>query len=470
MSPNIEFILNDKKVSTNSHNAKPLLDFIRVDKSLKGTKEGCREGDCGACTVLIGEIINNQLKYKSVNSCLYPIGNAMGQHVVTIEGLNNDSLTPIQNEFNSEGATQCGFCTPGFVNSLTGYVIEHDELNVNNAETAIAGNICRCTGYSSIKRTTENVVDLINSLNLESQSRISTLVEKGILPKYFLGIEDKLKSLNIKTGNKYNNKSTIIGGGTDLLVQRADLLLNEDVSFAKTFGLNRIQIIDNECIVGASTTIEEFKNSKIIKKYFPSLVKQLEMFASLPIRNSATIGGNLVNASPIGDLTIILLALNAKLNISNYNNRIINLNQFYEGYKILDLTKDEFIEDIIFQLPKENEYFNFEKVSKRTHLDIASVNSALSISVTNGIINSASLSAGGVAPTPLYLSKTSNFLKGKIVSSDTILETLNIVQSEISPISDIRGSYKYKRLLLNQLLKAHFTKLFPELIDMEALL
>jgi len=325
MVENIEFILNDRKISTETNPAKTLLDFIRADENLKGTKEGCREGDCGACTVLVGEIINNQLKYKSVNSCLFPIGNAVGKHIVTIEGLNNESLTPIQEEFNNEGATQCGFCTPGFVNSLTGYVIENSELNSVDAETAIAGNICRCTGYSSIKRTIENVVEKINVQKLDNQSHIFALVKKNILPKYFLEIEGKLKSLDTKTVNKYKSRNRIIGGGTDLFVQCADSLLNEDVSFAKNFGLNNIQVIDNECVIGASITIEEFKNSEIIHKYFPSLIKQLELFASLPIRNSATIGGNLANASPIGDSAIIFLALNTKLKISNNNFRIIIL-------------------------------------------------------------------------------------------------------------------------------------------------
>jgi len=471
MSENIEFILNDKIITTDVHPAKTLLDFIRVDEGLKGTKEGCREGDCGACTVLIGNITNNGLQYKSVNSCLFPIGNVVGKHVVTIEGLNNESLTPIQEEFNNEGATQCGFCTPGFVNSLTGYVIEHKELNNREAEISIAGNICRCTGYSSIKRSVQNVVEKINSLNLTGNSRISELVDNNILPKYFLDIEIKLKSLEANIRNKYKSKRTVIGGGTDLFVQRADSLLDEDVSFVKDFGQQGIQVSNNECVIGASTTIEEFIKSEIIQKYFPQLVIQLEMFASLPIRNSATIGGNLVNASPIGDSTIIFLALNAKLKISNVNNlRILDLNQFYKGYKILDLLDGEIIEEIIFRLPDENEYFNFEKVSKRTHLDIASVNSAIRINKLKGIINSVSISAGGIAPIPLFLNETSKFLEGKTISSETILESLSVVQSEISPISDIRGSEEYKRLLLSQLLKAHFIKLFPEQIDVEALL
>ena len=468
MSENIEFFLNDKKISTDTHPAKTLLDFIRVDERLKGTKEGCREGDCGACTVLIGEITNNQLRYKTINSCLFPIGKVSGKHVVTIEGLNSENLTPIQEEFNNEGATQCGFCTPGFVNSLTGYVIENNELNYKEAETAVAGNICRCTGYASIKRTTENVVSKINSLKLEGQSHINALVENKIIPKYFLEIGNKLKSLNT---NNYDGEDSVIGGGTDLFVQRADSLLNENVSFVKDHTQNNIEIRDNECFLSASTTIEEFKNSEIIQENIPSLKNQLELFASLPIRNSATIGGNLVNASPIGDSTIIFLALDAKLKIGDKtSSRIINLNQFFNGYKSLDLSEGEIILEIIFNLQKKNEYFNFEKVSKRTHLDIASVNSAIKINQVNGEINNVLISAGGIAPIPLYLRKSSKFLEGKFINSENILNSLEIVQSEISPISDIRGSEEYKRLLLNQLIKAHFIELFPELIDVEALL
>lgn len=470
MANNIEFILNNTKISTNSNPAQTLLDFIRIDEGLKGTKEGCREGDCGACTVLIGEIESGKLKYKSVNSCLYPIGNINGKHVVTIEGLNNEILTPIQEEFNSEGASQCGFCTPGFVNSLTGYVIENEELHTHEAENALAGNICRCTGYASIKRTAANVISRVNELNINSEDRIKSLISKNILPKYFSGIKEKLLLLrnNIAESNKNH---TLVGGGTDLFVQKADTLLSEEISFTKDLELHDIKVVDNFCHVGSGVTIEQFRNSQVITEYFPNLLSQLNLFASLPIRNSATIGGNIVNASPIGDSSIIFLALNSELIINNsVHEREIKLSNFYKGYKDIDLSENEFVEKIVFELPTTSTKFNFEKVSKRTHLDIASVNSAIMISTESGIIKSILLSAGGISPIPLFLENTSQFLLNKKVNSEIILEALKIAQSEISPISDIRGSEEYKRLLLNQLIKAHFIKLLPELIEAEVLL
>ncbi len=184
--------------------------------------------------------------------------------------------------------------------------------------------------------------------------------------------------------------------------------------------------------------------------------------SSEQIRNMASLGGNFVNASPIGDMTIFFLALNSNITIINPegNERQIPLNQFYKGYKTFDLKDDELIKDIQFELPAKHTKFNFEKVSKRTHLDIASVNSAISITVKNNSIEDAYVSIGGVSAIPKYLFKTSAFLNGKPLHRTTILEANEILQSEISPISDVRGSSDYKRLLARQLFFAHFTALF----------
>jgi len=472
MEQNLRFIINNKDIFVQDNHAKTLLDFIRNEVGLKGTKEGCREGDCGACTVLLGELINNKLEYKSVNSCLLPIGKVAGKHVVTIEGLNNpnNTLTPIQEQFNNEGATQCGFCTPGFVNSLTGYVIENNDLEFHKAENAIAGNICRCTGYASIKRTTKNVIEIINKLNISGDERIKSLVDNNIIPKYFLDIENRLIKFT-KNASAINPSKIIVSGGTDLFVQKAESLLSNEISFSNYGNLNEINIIGNNIHIGAGVTIEELKNSELISNQFPTLSEQLNLFASLPIRNSATVAGNIVNASPIGDSTAIFLALNSYLLLNSFNNkRTLQLSQFYKGYKNLDLLKDEYVEEIIFHIPNIKTKFNFEKVSKRTYLDIASVNSAIKIEIDEGLINSIFISAGGVSPIPLLLKRTSEFFTGKMLTTELVLKSLNIAQSEISPISDIRGSEEYKRLLLNQLLKAHFIKLFTDYIDIEALL
>ncbi|MCW8802793.1 MAG: FAD binding domain-containing protein [Ignavibacteriaceae bacterium] len=471
MSEEITFILNNDLVSVKIDPAIVLLDFIRKQKYLTGTKEGCKEGDCGACTVLIGEMKNNKVEYHSVNSCLLPLGNINNTHIVTIEGLNSNNLTHIQNEFIKEGASQCGFCTPGFIVSLTGYLINNHVYEIDKALNSIAGNICRCTGYTSIKRSINDALNKINSIDGNGLDKISLLIKNNILPDYFLGIAERLKKLKAEKSNGHKSAKYFIAGGTDLYVQKPDELLEKQITFIKDINLSYIEVEDNICRVGAGTSFEMINDSPVFQKYFPQLNKFMDLIASLPIRNSATIGGNIINASPIGDMTIFFLALNALVVLNNgKNQRKILLKNLYKGYKQLDKSDDEYLEYIEFKLPSKNSHFNFEKVSKRTHLDIASVNSAMYVQVIDNIITDIHISAGGIYPIPLYLENTSQFLLNKEITMNTVIEALPILQSEISPISDVRGSKDYKRLLLNQLFKAHFIELFPELINVEALI
>ena len=222
------------------------------------------------------------------------------------------------------------------------------------------------------------------------------------------------------------------------------------------------------CIIGARASVTELIESDIIKKHLPSLKEKLKLFGSVPIRNRATVGGNIVNASPIADITSILLALNANLHLrQNKVDRTLPLKDFYRGYKTLELKKNELIDKISFELPEANSYFNFEKVSQRTYLDIASVNSSIFLKIEKNKISNIRLSAGGVAPFPLYLKNFSGFLIDKEISSSNIREAVSIALSEISPISDIRGSAEYKSLLLRQLIYAHFITLFPEKISIK---
>ena len=170
----IRFILNEKTVSTDLPPGTVLLDFIRYHQHLMGTKIGCREGDCGACTVLVGELHDNELQYQSMTCCLMPIGNAHGKHIVTIEGINStdNRLNPIQQAMADEGATQCGFCTPGFVMSLAGFCLNNKEANNKNGIAAVDGNICRCTGYKSIERAAFKVVEIMKERNGEEATAL----------------------------------------------------------------------------------------------------------------------------------------------------------------------------------------------------------------------------------------------------------------------------------------------------------
>ncbi|GBD91052.1 putative xanthine dehydrogenase subunit E [bacterium BMS3Abin04] len=468
MVDSISFILNNEQVSTHVYPSTTLLNFIRKDKKLTGTKLVCREGDCGACTVLAGELVNDKVIYKTVTSCIYPMGKAAGKHIVTIEGLNKQELTVPQHEFVEEGATQCGFCTPGFIISLTWYLITHKNYSVDDAINGLGGNICRCTGYASIIRAVEKTVNKLKDPVCTQGVQVKNLIELNILPQYFSSIHAGLKSLNMKTAysSKSNGENILVGGGTDLYVQKYRTVTSYRINLIDSKSLNYIKVEKKDIILGASVTFEQFKQSEILKKYLPRLENQMNLIASLPIRNSATIAGNIVNASPIADLTIILLALDATLVLTDSSNeRIIKLKNFYKGYKLLDKLENEFIKEVRFPVPSSNFNFNFEKVSKRMYLDIASVNTAIFLDVENGNVASAKISAGGVAPIPLFLEKTSKYLQDKALSIETLGSALEIAQSEISPISDVRGSAEYKRLLLNQLIKAHFISLFPQEIN-----
>jgi xanthine dehydrogenase small subunit len=457
----ISFICNNQEINTEIHPATTLLDFLRKNLFLTGTKEGCREGDCGACTVMVGELSGNEIKYKTVNSCLLPIGSVIGKHVVSIEGLNVEGLSPVQLAMVEEGSTQCGFCTPGFVISLSAYFLSNKDYIPDEAIESLDGNICRCTGHIALKRAAIRSVEFFNKHKGES------LVSSGLLPSYFSEIPARLKKLKSKIKSNGDGEKTNqyrIGGGTDLFVQKWEDLYKSDVSFLNNNGLDeKIYVSGNECFVSASVTVTDIMNSEILLKYFPDIKNYFSLFGSLPIRNRATLGGNIVNASPIADMTSFFLALNSKLLLISGNTissslgskpkgREVLLKDFFLGYKTLDKKPEEIIQQVSFGLPSGNSLFSYEKVSRRTYLDIASVNTSMS-----------------VAPIPLYLAKARAFLMNNKIDSKLIAEAARIAVSETSPITDARGSVQYKKLLLRQLLFAHFLKLFPTKVNYEEL-
>lgn len=466
MESELTFILNDQVVRAKINPATVLLDFIRKSKRLTGTKEVCKEGDCGACAVLLGTLENGRIKYKTINSCLFPIQKVNGKQIVTIEGLNLSQLNLLQESFIEEGASQCGFCTPGFLISLTGYLLNTTKFDENEAINSIAGNICRCTGYHSILRSLKKVGENFDEIDTE------ILISKKVIPEFIRKIPKMLNDISVLEGEeKINPSNQLVSGGTDLFVQQPDNLLIKEINFIEQFVEPKIKIIDNELIISGSATIQDLHLYLAEHKTILQLDKLFKLFASLPIRNSATVAGNIINASPIADFAITLLALKSKIVLSSRKDehRVIKLSNFYKGYKTIDKTNNEFVEKIIVKIPNNNALFNFEKVSKRTHLDIASVNSAVLFAINNNKIIEANISAGGVSPIPLLLNKTSEFLIDKTISNQLLNELTPIIISEISPISDIRGSKEYKTILLLQLIKAHFIELFSDNITVEVL-
>ena len=461
----LHFILNDQSIVTQLASGSTVLDFVRYNKRLVGTKIGCREGDCGACTVLVGDIENEKLVYRSMTSCLMPLGNAVGKHIVTIEGINLPAgrqgmkdLTPVQQAMVDTNGTQCGFCTIGFIMSFTGFVLDETAKQYDAAIAAIDGNICRCTGYKSIERAA--VILSEKMIDKPRANHLQWLIKNNYIPAYFSNIKERLQELKkdiVVTAP--DNTSLIVGGGTDLIVQKH--LLVKKSMIGHVFDNNHLKGIRFEtgkCFIGASVTVTDLAESALIQGFFPDLKNFVKLISSTPIRNMATLAGNLVNASPIGDITVFLLALDATIVLNNNKTkREIKLKDFYKAYKQIDKAADEFIETIIFTPPAKSSLFGFEKVCKRTHLDIASVNCACQVVFTeDGTIKDVHIAAGGVAPFPKYLAQTGSFLKNKKPGAEVLLKAVEIINTEISPISDARGTKEYKQLLLRQLFLAHF--------------
>jgi xanthine dehydrogenase small subunit len=455
----VEFVLNDKKVVTDLPKGMLLVDYIREYQKLKGTKSACREGDCGSCTVIEGRLIGKSIQYKAIASCLTPIVNVHGKHIITIEGLANTNHSPIQQSLIDSGAVQCGYCTPGIVLSLTAYVLSSHKFEFETAEQSIGGNICRCTGYKAIERALLQIIsDLKNS---KFSDKLTYLINCFYIPAYFKDIPGLLAS--IKKPVKTKNAKQIVGGGTDLFVQKPDELYETGfINLLVNRQIEKIKKSGKHFKIGAGCKISDLGEDKRLSSFLPNFYKHLNLIGSNLIRNMATVGGNLANASPIGDLSIIFLALDAYITIISGKNlkRQIKLKDFFIAYKKTDLYEDEYIESVDISIEQKNILFNFEKISKREHLDIASVNSAMKIEIDNGKINKINLSVGGVAPIPLFLSKTCEFMTNKTLNEELIKKASHILLQEISPIDDIRGSAVYKRNLAKQLFFAHFIELF----------
>ncbi|MGE3466300.1 MAG: FAD binding domain-containing protein, partial [Pyrinomonadaceae bacterium] len=468
----MKFILNNEDITTDQPSGSTVLDFVRYYKDLKGTKIGCREGDCGACTILVGELAKDQVKYRTMTSCLMPLANAAGKHIVTIEGVNpaDGSLTLVQRAMVDESGTQCGFCTVGFVMSLTGFCLTErgrprphprdDGSETANGTSTIAeaaissidGNICRCTGYKSIERAACRISEQL------------TVNNEQFAPEYFASIPRRLSALKRSPAEAETQAAgsvPFVGGGTDVYVQKHDEMAEYgSAPLLYDDNLRGISATGEHIEIGASATVTDLLESPVMQSIFPDLYKHLKLVSSTPIRNMATLAGNFVNASPIGDMTVWFLALDAEIVLSSppYEggvadasgdgvvlSRDIKLRDLYLGYKQLAKQPDEIITTIRFRKPKGDFRFNFEKVCKRTYLDIATVNTAISFSCSppykggvaaasaDGVVLSdVHVSAGGVAPIPLYLKETSAFLSGKEVSEETISAANEIMQSEIS--------------------------------------
>ncbi|MBU1101771.1 MAG: FAD binding domain-containing protein [Bacteroidetes bacterium] len=471
----IKFILNNVVTTTEKSEGYRVLDFIRHDLNLTGTKESCREGDCGACLVLQGRLRNNQIYYRSVTSCLMLLGEIADSHIITIEGINENELNPIQQSAVDQNASQCGYCTPGILLSITGYLLTCKDFTYEGIIKALDGNICRCTGYASIKRVAQDLVDYVGDRVdelLNAENRVAKLVEWKLLPGYMTEIKEKLIDLEAALPPiKIMEGQRPVAGGTDLVVQRDEEVEDYDLYFVnRSQSKSKIKLECGKIYIDASATVTDIYESNILKAYFPEIERKFHLISSTPIRNMATLAGNFVNASPIGDLSIFFLVLDAELVLTlDGEESTVLFKDFFINYKIIALQEGELLKGMYIPLPSQNLKMNFEKVSKREHLDIASVNTAMAIETEDNIITKIELAAGGVAAVPKYLPAAGALAIGKTINNKTVYEIAESCVKEVTPISDMRGSAEYKKTLLKNLVIAHFIELFPEFVSAEEL-
>jgi xanthine dehydrogenase small subunit len=417
------------------------------------------------------------------------MGELQGRHLLTIEGLSAaspDGLTPVMKAFLEENASQCGFCSPGFIVSLTGWLLEAQPLDLAGAIVAVEGNLCRCTGYGAIARAAARLAAEFAGLPAPGEARIAALVAAGVVPASVEGFRAAGASSGAisaaaavgpaETAPAIQSQALLLGGGTDWYVRNPE---PEDSGECRLLDMDgalcRIETEKNSggsgaISVGAAVTVREFFESPLLRSGIPGIEVFGRDVASSLIRNRATIGGNVANASPVADMTAILIGLGARVRLGKYSPRPglvseareMPLERLFRGYKSLDLSEGEIIESFEIRPCAAEEKFNFEKIAKRRTLDIAAVNTAMRIRTSEGFIAEARISAGGVAPVPLFLERSSAWLAGKPVSAETAREAARLAMDECCPIGDVRGSAEYRRRLLGRLVIAHFIRFFPD--------
>lgn len=482
----IEFILNGELKSLEITPGTTLLEVIRDKYQLNGTKRVCNEGDCGACTVTIAEYRDDKIVYKAVNSCLYPAEKLYNKHVITVEGLtpSDSELHPIQEILYNNYSTQCGYCTPGIVMSIFAYLAENSEYSEAELRESLNGNLCRCTGYVHIiqgakeilKYYSKNQVELLPERLIRGNKQLKELSDtfnlttseqnissRGVEGYYLIKSLDKYREVVEKLQGSGTIK--VIAGATDLFVtgnvHRVYFKNYLDITYIPE--LTTIEYQNKHLIIGAATTLETLRHDKLVKQYLPILAEVVSQMASKQIRNVATIGGNVGNASPAGDCVTSLIGLNARLIIfGDDGEREVSINQFYKGYKEIIIKNHEFIKQIIIPI-QDKGFYSFEKSAKRRTSDISSVCSFCYIEHTDGIPDISRFAFGGVSSYPKLALNIALAIKGKNINELNLERVAEQVATEFSPISDIRGSAEYRHILIRNHTIKHLEKFKAEL-------
>lgn len=449
--------INDQTIlASDVEPTETVLSYLRRS-GLTGTKEGCASGDCGACTIMVGRTHGGETQYHTINSCIAPISQYASHHIVTVEGLaeKNGNLNPVQQAMVDCHGSQCGFCTPGFVMSLTALSEDNSNLPTDSAQRlekvreAISGNLCRCTGYRPIL---DAGLQALNSPapGIKPPSRVpdpSTTDLPG-------GFYQPASIAELNAAIQQAPEARRIAGGTDLMLEVTQLYREFSGLIDLTQVPELLVLEENEAhlTIGAAvpyTQIEDFFSARS-----PQLVKLLHRLGSKQIRNSGSIGGNLANGSPIADMPPILMSWDTTLQVGNAEGRQrdISIMDFYRGYRDVDLNPDEYIVSVTIPIAAVNRYHRFYKNSKRIEDDISSVMGAFSFELDNQLIKTARIAYGGMAATPIRLIEVEETLIGQTITPDLIDAACDTASKLLTPMTDVRASAEYRKAMALQML------------------
>ena len=460
----IQFLYGEQTITLSETAADTtVLEWLRLRAKQTGTKEGCASGDCGACTVVVVSLNANHsaLEYKPMNSCIAFVGSLHGKQLISVEQLaDGETLHPVQQAMVDQHGSQCGFCTPGFIMSMFAHfhAEEGRRRDPHQVEHALAGNLCRCTGYKPIKQAMsaalESDTDQYKKAHDATIAKLQALKLSDADDRCYL-IPKSLTDLFAM--QQQHPDARVVAGATDLALEVTQQLkaINKLIDLKSIAELSDIkQTVDN-ITIGAAVSVEECLS--LMAPLVPGAEQMLLRFGSSQVRGQATIGGNIGNASPIGDLPPLLLALDANLELQGpAGKRSMPIKEFYIDYKKTALQMHEIITAVSFAVPSAEDRFAVYKISKRMDDDISAVCLAISMQITAGNVSNIRLALGGMAAIPKRAVKAEQAVMGKRWDEQAIKDIQLALSDEFSPLSDARASAEYRTVVTNNLIMRFF--------------